>query len=120
MIENAPEPSPESVDYVTVGRVDEVAEGEGKAFDLNGRSIAVFKVSGEIYAIENQCPHMGAPLATGFLDDCVVACAWHGWRFDVRDGTWCDNRRVKIDAFATRVKDGEIQVATLPMPKNPS
>lgn len=106
-----------SVEFVTVGKASEVPDGEGMAFEVNERSIAVFKIDDQFYAIEDQCPHMGAALSTGFVENCEVACPWHAWRFDVRDGAWCDNRRVKIDAFETRVVGDDLQIATTPKPK---
>ena len=56
---------------------------------------------------------MGASLAAGHFEpaDCTVTCPWHAWRFDTRDGTWCDNRRLKVDAYQVRVVGGEVQVA---------
>ncbi len=105
--------------FVTVGKIDDVPEGEGRAFEVNERSIAVFKIDDQFYAIEDQCPHMGAALSTGFVENCEVSCPWHAWRFDVRDGAWCDNRRVKIDAFETRVDGDDLQIAIVPKSKDP-
>ena len=45
-----------------------------------------------------------------FMEDGKVMCPWHAWRFDVRDGTWCDNPKVKTDAFEIRVVGADIQV----------
>ncbi len=75
--------------------------------------VAVFNNEGQYFAIDDMCPHMGASLASGHFEpaDGTVACPWHGWRFDTRDGTWCDNRRLKIDAYVVRVVGEEIQLA---------
>lgn len=110
-------PTPDA-EFVKVGTIHDVPEGEGRAFDVNGRSVAVFNIDGQFHAIEDQCPHMGAALSAGFVEDCVVSCPWHAWRFDVRDGTWCDNRRVKIDAFETRVEGEDLLIATAVTPKD--
>jgi nitrite reductase (NADH) small subunit/3-phenylpropionate/trans-cinnamate dioxygenase ferredoxin subunit len=53
---------------------------------------------------------MGASLAGGYVEDNMVSCPWHAWRFRITDGTWCDNPKIKIDAFPVRVVDGQIQV----------
>jgi nitrite reductase (NADH) small subunit/3-phenylpropionate/trans-cinnamate dioxygenase ferredoxin subunit len=45
----------------------------------------------------------------------VVTCPWHGWRFRVCDGTWCDNPKLKVDRFDVRVIGDEIQVC-VPIP----
>jgi nitrite reductase (NADH) small subunit/3-phenylpropionate/trans-cinnamate dioxygenase ferredoxin subunit len=97
-------------DFVTVAKVGEIAEGEGQAFPVNGRMVAVFNKGGEYFAIDDFCPHMGASLAGGWVDGNVVTCPWHAWRFNVCDGTWCDNPRIKIDSFAVRLAGDEIQV----------
>ncbi len=97
-------------EYTTVAQVGTIAEGCGMAFEVNGKLVAVFNDGGEYFAITDFCPHMGASLAEGALEDGIVACPWHAWRFAVRDGTWCDNRRIKIDSYAVRVQGQDIQV----------
>jgi nitrite reductase (NADH) small subunit/3-phenylpropionate/trans-cinnamate dioxygenase ferredoxin subunit len=101
-------------DFVTVARVGDIPEGTGASFEVNGRMVAVFQVAGQYHAIDDFCPHMGASLAPGHVEDGVVACPWHAWRFRVSDGTWCDNPRIKIDSFEVRVDGGEIQVCVPP------
>ena len=99
--------------FQTVARVGEIPEGEGRAFPVNGRMIAVFRLAGGGYhAIADACPHMGASLASGYLEDGGVICPWHAWRFCVRDGRWLDapQSKVRVDAYATRVVGDEIQV----------
>ena len=107
-------------EYETVAKVGDIPTGKGKAFEVGDRVIAIFNDQGNYFAIDDMCPHMGASLATGFLEDSTVACPWHGWRFDVRDGAWCDNRRLKTDSFEVRVVENEIQVSKEPRPKEES
>ena len=98
-------------DFVTVAKVDAIPEGQGATFPLGDRLVAVFRRGGEYFAIDDLCPHMGASLGAGEMDEeGVVTCPWHAWRFDVCDGTWCDNPRLKIDVYEVRVEGEEIQV----------
>ncbi len=101
-------------DFVTVARVGDIPENEGQAFAVNGRMVAVFNRGGVYTAIDDFCPHMGASLAGGWLEGDVVTCPWHAWRFNVCDGTWCDNPRIKIDSFEVRVVGDEVQVRVPP------
>ena len=101
-------------DFVTVAKVGEIVEGEGQAFPVNGRMVAVFNKEGKYFAIDDFCPHMGASLAGGWLEGNVVTCPWHAWRFSICDGTWCDNPRIKIDSFEVRVEGDAIQVRVPP------
>ena len=101
--------------FVTVAKVGSIPEGQGATFPVEDRLVAVFNRGGKYYAIDDICPHMGASLGAGQLDEeGAVLCPWHAWRFDVCDGTWCDNRRLKIDAFDLRIEGEDIQVQVKP------
>lgn len=97
--------------YHTVARVGEIVEGRGQAFEVAGRVIAVFLDEGNYYAIDDTCPHKGAPLCDGIVFDRSVTCTWHGWRFSLVDGRWLDNPRTRVDTYPVRVVGDEIQVA---------
>lgn len=96
--------------FHTVGRVGELAEGEAAPVTLAGRTIAVFHSDGGYFALDDFCPHMGAPLSGGLVEDGCVTCPWHAWRFRLADGAWADNPKLKTGSYAVRVVDGEIQV----------
>ena len=98
-------------EFVTVARVGDIPEGEGASFQVGDRLVAVFLHQGRYLAIDDLCPHMGASLGAGYLDEeGVVTCPWHAWRFCVGDGRWCDNPRLAVDTFDVRVVGDEIQV----------
>lgn len=98
-------------EFVTVAQVGAIAEGSGETFTVNDRLVAVFHQGGEYFAIDDLCPHMGASLGAGQVDETgAVVCPWHAWRFRICDGTWCDNPRIQIDSFPVRVEGNEIQV----------
>jgi nitrite reductase (NADH) small subunit/3-phenylpropionate/trans-cinnamate dioxygenase ferredoxin subunit len=96
--------------YLTVAKVGEIMEGEGKAFAVGKHMVAVFLHQGQYYAIDDFCPHQGASLAGGYIQDCAVACPLHHWRFSIKDGSWLDNPKIRIDTFKVRVMGGNIQV----------
>jgi len=39
-----------------------------------------------IFATDDRCPHMSAPLSIGVLDGCIVQCPLHEGRFDLGSG----------------------------------
>ncbi len=98
---------------IAIASVDDIPPGEGRAVEADDRIVAVFNVDGQFYAIDDACPHMGASLAEGHLEGCVVTCPLHAWRFDIRDGSWCDNPRVKTDSWPISVEGNEVYI-TLP------
>ena len=98
------------VEYVKVARVEEFAEGEGRTVEVAGRWLAVFRVDGAFYAIDNACPHMAGPLGAGRLDGRVVTCPLHGWRIDVATGCSPTNQYVRVARFDVCVDDGWVCV----------
>ena len=104
-------------EFQTVCRVGDLADGEGKAVEAAGKLIAVFRQDGQFFAIDDVCPHMGASLSTGDLENAIVTCPWHAWRFKTCDGTWCDNPRIKIESFEVRLEGDDIQVRVPERPR---
>lgn len=106
-----------------VGTVDELPPGERKIVNVGGRSIGVFNVNGEFFALRNRCPHGGAPLCEGVLSGFVqsrgrgdysyarkgeiLRCPWHQWEFDVKTGqSWFDPVKTRVRAYETKVEAG--------------
>ena len=80
-----------------------------------GRSgIAVFYHEGEVYAVDNRCPHMGFPLHMGSLCDGILTCHWHHARFDLQSGGTLDPWADDVPIYRTRVEDGKVWVEPEP------
>lgn len=97
-------------EFMTVARVGEIPEGRGLTVMAGEKLVALFNDGGTYLAIDDLCPHMGASLGAGELAGGIVTCPWHAWRFRVCDGTWCDNPRIKIASYETRIVGEDIQV----------
>lgn len=106
-------------DFHTVCKTHELKEGEGKTVSVQGKLIALFRVGGEHFAIDDCCPHMGASLAGGYVEGNIVTCPWHAWRFRVTDGTWADNPRIKIGCYPVRIDGEDVQVQVPQTDKKP-
>lgn len=53
---------------------------------LSGRGFYVDRLADGWVAYPESCPHQLGPLSAGVSEDGVVACPWHGYKFDVRTG----------------------------------
>ncbi len=93
---------------VFVAKVGDIPEGGNTLVEVNNRDVAVFLVGGHYYAIDDLCPHAGASLSGGPVEDGIVTCPWHYWRFRLSDGAWADNPRVKTGWYPVRVVGDEI------------
>jgi 3-phenylpropionate/trans-cinnamate dioxygenase ferredoxin component len=95
---------------VTVGSVDELKPGQRKLAFIEGRSIVLFNIAGELHAIDNACPHNGASLASGQLDGRLLRCPAHGLRFDVTSGCMPGTVGLCVETFPVRAGDGRLLV----------
>jgi nitrite reductase/ring-hydroxylating ferredoxin subunit len=99
------------VAFVAVGKVSEIPAGRGLRVVVDGVEIGIFRVGEALHAIENACPHAGAPLSEGTQEGPIVTCELHGWRFDVRTGFDPDHADgFPIPCFAVRIRDAHIEV----------
>jgi nitrite reductase (NADH) small subunit len=128
-------------EYV-VATVDEIAVDKRKIVEVEGRSICVFNVNGEYFALRNVCPHQGAPLCLGSvggmsvcgeketesLDEIafvrqgeILRCPWHGWEFDIKTGksifdpTGCLVKTYKVTLGTPEPERAQAQVETYPV-----
>jgi 3-phenylpropionate/trans-cinnamate dioxygenase ferredoxin subunit len=116
-----------------VATVAEIPPGRRKLVEVAGRSIGVFNVAGEFFALRNTCPHQGGPLCQGLTGSLVLAarpgeyslsrpgemlrCPWHGWEFDMRTGqSWFDPERTRVRNYPVTVASGEALAGPQPGP----
>jgi len=105
-------------EYIVVCPAEEIAEGQREVFSVNDRWIAIFKVSGRYYAVEDLCTHDGNTLTEDArgnpvpLEDYELECPRHGARFDIRDGSVkAPPALVRLPIFPIRVHEGNIEIA---------
>jgi nitrite reductase (NADH) small subunit/3-phenylpropionate/trans-cinnamate dioxygenase ferredoxin subunit len=91
----------------------DVAPGQARVVDVAGRTLAIFNVAGQFYAIDNACPHRGGPLGEGDLEGSITVCPWHGWRWDVTTGSNTNNPAIRVACYPVTVEQGGVWV-TLP------
>lgn len=99
--------------WTAVLSADELDEGDVMEVMLGERAIAVARVDGEYYALDNVCPHAGGPLGDGVLDGCSLTCPWHGYSFDVRDGGCEVDPSLHVETLPVQVKGGRVLVHAL-------
>jgi 3-phenylpropionate/trans-cinnamate dioxygenase ferredoxin subunit len=102
-------------DTYTVCKSDELAEGEMRLIDADGRKIGVFRCAdGGLVAIEDRCSHDDGPLAEGDFDaeSCTVECPRHGSLFDLRTGRPKTLPAYRpVETFNVRLEDDEVKLS---------
>lgn len=72
--------------FRTVLAVDDLPPGEMRRVSFGDLDVLLAHTTRGIYAVDDRCPHMSAPLSIGALDGCIVACPLHNGRFDLESG----------------------------------
>jgi nitrite reductase (NADH) small subunit len=91
---------------ITLGPVDEIPIGQGRAYAVEGRQIAVFRLrDGSLRALDAVCPHRGGPLADGLTDAEVVICPLHGYTYNLETGAEVANGGVGVTAHPVHADD---------------
>ncbi len=99
-------------EFVTVGRVEEIVDGEAKAFVVNGDEIAVARVEGDLYAFSDICTHRACNLSMGGeIEGTSITCECHGSVFDMQTGEALEGPATEpIATFEARVEGDDLQI----------
>jgi 3-phenylpropionate/trans-cinnamate dioxygenase ferredoxin component len=97
--------------FVTIAVRDQIPEGTLKVFHVGENRIAVSRVEGHFYAIEDICTHDEGPLGEGTLQGEEVECPRHGARFSVKTGAALSMPAVMpVKIYQVRVEGENVQV----------
>jgi nitrite reductase/ring-hydroxylating ferredoxin subunit len=105
--------------YIKVGPLDDLRRLGCLVVAGKGHTISVFYHNGQVYAVDNRCPHMGFPLARGTVKDGILTCHWHHARFDLASGGTFDPFADDVDAFPVTMVGDEVWVNPTPPPRDP-
>ena len=84
--------------------------GKSAIIEVGDKEIALFNYKGNFYAIDNTCPHRGAPLGEGRIEEGILICPGHEWRFELKSG-WCpQNPELSTEIYPIKVHDEKIYV----------
>jgi phenylpropionate dioxygenase-like ring-hydroxylating dioxygenase large terminal subunit len=82
---------------------------------LNQRFVLYRNSQGQVVALKDQCPHRGAALSLGWVEDGCIRCPYHGWKFQA-DGQCADipanasetpmPKKARVESYSTQEKYG--------------
>ncbi len=69
-------------------RVDEMAPGTARRFDIGAHRIALVRIDDAFYAVGDRCSHADFSLSEGEVwpDTCEIECWKHGSTFSLKTG----------------------------------
>ena len=100
---------------VKVCSLEELEREGSKVVAVEGRVVLVLLDEGELYALDNRCPHMGFPLQRGTVKGGILTCHWHHAKFDLAGGCTFDPFADDVVAFHVEARDGEVWLDPRPI-----
>lgn len=113
---------------VDVGNVEEFPVGKFRLVTVGRREIGILRIaSGIVYAVNNYCPHRGAPICRGQvggtmlpsgpgqirygMDSRILRCPWHAFEFDLESGnSVLEDSRLRLRTYPVDTSDGRVRV----------
>jgi nitrite reductase (NADH) small subunit/3-phenylpropionate/trans-cinnamate dioxygenase ferredoxin subunit len=98
------------VKYTKVMKCADLEIGKSAIIVVGDKEIALFNYKGNYYAIDNTCPHRGAPLGEGRIEEGILICPNHEWRFELKSG-WCpQNPELSTEVYPIKIHDEKIYI----------
>ena len=98
-------------EFVKVAKESELPDTEGTLEEVEGNRIALFNLDGEVFAIDDTCPHDSGPLSEGTVQGDQVVCPRCGSRFSFLSG---EARALpameNVASYEVRVTDDDVEV----------
>lgn len=106
--------------WISLCELGELKAGEGKFVNIDGFNLAVFLHEGQVRVLDDVCPHAGASLARGWIENGCVVCPQHLWPFRLENGQLRDTPGVCVTVYPVRLfpREGKptLVQANLPVP----
>jgi NAD(P)H-dependent nitrite reductase small subunit len=81
-----------------------------RCVQLGEVQVGLFRSPEGLFALDNICPHRGAPLHDGFVSDGQVTCPWHQWQFDLKDGHCRNIPGPRVAVYGVEIRDGTVWI----------
>ncbi len=97
-------------EFVKVAELKDIPERKGMQIAIDNLDLAIYKIDGELFVLNNLCPHQHAPvLAEGILEGYNLTCPIHGWIFNLKT---CQsaNGQSKLRKFKHKIEGGDILI----------
>ena len=82
-------------DFVRAGSLEDLRAKGRLVVHGRHRPVLLVQEGGQVFALDNRCPHMGFPLDRGSVEDGILTCHWHHARFELASGCtfdlWADD-----------------------------
>lgn len=91
-------------------RLNDIPEGGVLVAQLKDDKLILSRQGSIVTCFRNACAHLGLPLHDGEVEAGILACPYHGFRYDLTSGECLTAPAVQLEQFAVRVIGQRVEV----------
>lgn len=104
-------PGKNAPNYFAVAKLTDIKPDYPIRVRVGRHDVALIKIDGEIFAIDNICTHSYVSLADGFVNGDIIECPLHGACFNIRTGKVVSPpATVDLKTYAVRIEGDDVLV----------
>ncbi len=101
-------------DWIAIAKLDDIPLRGSRQLKTDTVDIAIFRTgSDEVFAIRDQCPHLGGPLSQGMVHGNTVTCPLHNWKIDLESGQVKAPDEGCVNRYPVKVEQGVVYLGPL-------
>lgn len=98
--------------WIEVGSVEDIPRQGARVVRTAAGDIALFRtLDGDVFALQDKCPHKGGPLSQGIVSGKRVACPLHDWKIALDTGIAMAPDEGCAARHAVKVVDGKVSLS---------
>jgi len=98
-------------DWIKVATLEDCPPGSMCSVMVGMDPVVMANLDGTVYAVMNRCSHEDLPLSDGEVEGDLIACHYHGARFDLASGAPKGLPAVKpIRTFPVEIREDGIYI----------
>lgn len=94
-----------------IAPLEQVPTGSVRRFEVEGISLLLCNIAGEVYGFRNRCTHCDLPLDEAKLSGPVLVCPFQNCAYDARSGRRVDGEEGRLDVYPIALANGMIRLA---------
>ena len=91
-------------------KLSDIPEGGIRPLELAGEKVILARRSGIVSCFQNACAHMGLAIHDGEIDNGIITCPYHQFRYDLATGECLTAPTVQLQAHAVRIVGNRVEV----------
>lgn len=96
--------------WLAAGEASEIPDGGIRLVEVGGQKLALFRRGVAVTCFQDACAHLGLPVHEGQIEDSIITCPHHGFRYDLASGKCLTAPEVQLHMHAVRVIGGRVEV----------